>query len=257
MRPRARTPRRTPLAAALAVSAVILAGSLPAAAQPETLTLMTHDSFYLPDAVIEAFEAEHDVRLEVLPSGDAGAMVNQAILTADRPLADVLYGIDNTFLSRALEADIFEPYESPALEAVPSDLVLDPGHHVTPIDTADVCLNIDREAFADGALPLPDDLGDLLDPALADQLVVENPATSSPGLAFLLATIATFGEDPRDRLAGLLGGTARQRRAGRGRLGGGLLRRLLRGLRRRRPAHRRLVRLQPGSGGRLRSRSRG
>jgi len=196
MRPRAHTTCRTSLVAALAALAAILAGSLPAAGQPETLTLMTHDSFYLPDAVIEAFEAEHGVRLEVLPSGDAGAMVNQAILTADRPLADVLYGIDNTFLSRALEAGIFEPYESPALEAVPPDLVLDPGHHVTPIDTADVCLNIDREAFVDGALPLPDDLRDLLDPALADQLVVENPATSSPGLAFLLATIATFGEDP-------------------------------------------------------------
>lgn len=200
MRPLAHTLCRAPqaaaLAAVLATSAVILAGSLPAAAQPPTLTLMTHDSFYLPDAVIEAFEAEHDVRLEVLPSGDAGAMVNQAILTADRPLADVLYGIDNTFLSRALEADIFEPYASPELEAVPPDLVLDPGHHVTPIDTADVCLNIDREAFVDGALPLPDDLRDLLDPALADQLVVENPATSSPGLAFLLATIVTFGEDP-------------------------------------------------------------
>jgi thiamine transport system substrate-binding protein len=177
-------------------AAATLGTALPAAAQPETLTLMTHDSFYLPDAVIKAFEAEHGVRLEVLPSGDAGAMVNQAILTADRPLADVLYGIDNTFLSRALAAGIFEPYTSSALEAVPPDLLLDPEHRVTPIDTADVCLNIDREAFADSALPLPATLDDLLDPALAGTLVVEDPATSSPGLAFLLATIATFGEDP-------------------------------------------------------------
>ena len=87
---------------------------------------------------------------------------------------------------------------------MPSDLVLDSEHRVTPIDYADVCLNIDRSAFADGALPVPDSLEDLLDPALAGRLVVENPATSSPGLAFLLATIATFGE-VRDRLAGLLG----------------------------------------------------
>jgi thiamine transport system substrate-binding protein len=184
------------MAALLATAAVLLAGALPAAAQDETLTLMTHESFYLPDAVVKAFEAEHGVRLEVLYSGDAGAMVNQAILTADRPLADVLYGIDNTFLSRALEAGIFEAYRSPALEDVPADLVLDPEHRVTPIDTADVCLNIDREAFEERGLPIPDTLDDLLDPALADQLVVENPATSSPGLAFLLATIATFGEDP-------------------------------------------------------------
>jgi thiamine transport system substrate-binding protein len=173
-----------------------LASTVPVRAAEDTLTLMTHDSFYLPDEVMEAFEAEHAVNVEVLPAGDAGAMVNQAILTADRPLADVLYGVDNTFLSRALAADIFEPYRSAALTAVPDELVLDPKYRVTPIDYADVCLNIDRAAFADDELPLPADLLDLLDPALANRLVVENPATSSPGLAFLLATIATFGEDP-------------------------------------------------------------
>jgi len=172
----------------------LLAPAQPAAAQPTTLTLLTHDSFYLPDEVIEAFEAEHGVDLQVLPAGDAGAMVNQAILTADRPLADVLFGIDNTFLSRALAADIFEPYRSPALEAVPAELVLDAEHRVTPIDVADVCLNIDRAVFEAEGLPLPTALTDLLDPALAGRLVVENPATSSPGLAFLLTTIAVFGD---------------------------------------------------------------
>jgi thiamine transport system substrate-binding protein len=191
-----RTLHRPHAALACALAAGLLAGAVPGAAQDETLTLMTHDSFYLPDAVIETFESEHGVRLEVLPAGDAGAMVNQAILTADRPLADVLFGIDNTFLSRALAAGIFEPYRSPGLEAIPEALALDPELRVTPIDTADVCLNIDREVFAAEGLPVPDALEDLLDPALADRLVVQNPATSSPGLAFLLATIATFGEEP-------------------------------------------------------------
>jgi thiamine transport system substrate-binding protein len=180
----------------LVLAAMLLLPAGPVVAQPPTLTLMAHDSFYLPDQVIEAFEAEHAVDLEVLPAGDAGSMVNQAILTADRPLADVLFGIDNTFLSRALEADIFEPYVSPALGAVPAELQLDPEHRVTPIDVGDVCLNVDREAFEAGGLPPVTSLEDLLDPALAGTLVVENPATSSPGLAFLLATIAHFGEEP-------------------------------------------------------------
>jgi thiamine transport system substrate-binding protein len=180
------------------LTAVLLAGGGAVDAQATTLTLMTHDSFFLPDSVIEAFEVEHGVDLEVLPAGDAGSMVNQAILTVDSPLADVLYGIDSTFLSRALAADLFEPYRAPALDAVHDELVLDPEHRVTPIDYADVCLNIDRAAFADGGLPAPDELSDLLDPALAGKLVVENPATSSPGLAFLLATIAAFGEDDED-----------------------------------------------------------
>lgn len=175
---------------------LLLGAGLPAVAQERSIRLMTHDSFVLPEGVLERFEAEHDVDVLLLPASDAGSMVNQAILTVDSPLADVLYGVDNTFLSRALAADIFEPYESPALEAVPEELILDPEHRVTPIDYGDVCLNLDRAAFAEGGLPMPAELGDLLDPALAGALVVENPATSSPGLAFLLATIVAFGDDP-------------------------------------------------------------
>lgn len=185
---------------AMRICGLLLAGLLVAAAAPATaadettLTLMTHDSFELPAAVIDAFEAEHAVKLEVLRAGDAGSMVNQAILTADRPLADVLYGVDNTFLGRALAADIFEPYRAEALAAVPPELVLDPAHRVTPIDRADVCLNIDQAAF--GEVPPPQRLEDLIEPRYAGMLVVENPATSSPGLSFLLATVAYFGSDP-------------------------------------------------------------
>ena len=187
---------RARITAAMLVTAGLLLAAASVAAQERTLTLMTHDSFYLPDSVIESFEAANDVELRLLPAGDAGSMVNQAILTADRPLADVLFGIDNTFLSRALAADIFEPYRSPALAFVPAELQLDPDGRVTPIDVGHVCLNLDRSAFEEGGLPAPTSLEDLADPTLAGQLVVQNPATSSPGLAFLLATVAYFGEDP-------------------------------------------------------------
>ena len=173
---------------------LLAAMAVPAAAD-DTVTLMTHDSFWLPEGTFEAFEAEHGVSVQLLPSGDAGSMVNQAILTADKPLADVLFGVDNTFLSRALEAGIFDPHVSDALEQVPAELQLDAEHRVTPIDVGHVCLNLDRAAFEDGGLPWPESLDDLTDPALAGQLVVENPATSSPGLSFLLATVAAFGED--------------------------------------------------------------
>ena len=185
-------------AMAVLTAALLLFSVAPGAAQERTLTLMTHDSFYLPDSALEAFEAAHDVELRLLPAGDAGSMVNQAILTADRPLADVLYGIDNTFLSRALAADIFQPYRSPALAFVPAELQLDADDRVTPIDVGYVCLNLDRSAFGEGGLPVPTRLEDLAEPALAGQLVVQNPATSSPGLAFLLATVAYFGDDPQD-----------------------------------------------------------
>lgn len=163
--------------------------------EPVTLRLVSHTSF--ADAVTEetfaAFTAETGMTVEVLPAADAGALVNQAVLTKDDPVADVLFGIDDTFLTRALDEDVFQPYESPLLADVPDSLELDPDHRVTPIDFGDVCLNYDKEALGD--LKPPASLTDLIDPAYAGLTVVQSPATSSPGLAFLLATIAEFGED--------------------------------------------------------------
>ena len=159
---------------------------------PGTLRLLTHDSFLVSDEVFAAFTAETGISVEVIPAGDTGIMVNQAVLTAGNPFADVLYGIDNTFLSRALDANLFVPHESPGLATVPAALQIESGHHVTPIDYGDVCVNFDKAAFT--TMPAPGTLGDLADPRYAGMLVVENPATSSPGLAFLLATIAAFPE---------------------------------------------------------------
>jgi thiamine transport system substrate-binding protein len=128
-------------------------------------------------------------------AGDAGSMVNQAILTKDRPLGDALFGIDTTFLALGLDEDLFAPYRSPELASVPDELEVDPEHRVTPIDLGDVCVNYDRSYFEEpGAPPVPATLADLTDPAYEDLLAVEDPATSSPGLAFLAATVDVFGE---------------------------------------------------------------
>jgi len=155
---------------------------------------MTHDSFAISDAVIDAFEDQTGLTVEVLKGGDAGSMVNQAILTKDAPLADVLYGLDNTFLSRALDEQIFEAYRPNDADLLPEELALDPEFRVTPIDYGDVCVNYDRNVFI-GPGDAPESLHDMVNPAFENQLVVENPATSSPGLAFMLATIARFGEN--------------------------------------------------------------
>ncbi len=168
--------------------------ALPAAAQDSgTLTLVTHDSFDISEAVLAQFEAQTGVRVQILPIGDAGAMVNQAILTRRNPLGDVLFGIDNTFLSRGLEYDLFEPYESPLLDDIPEMFRLDPENRVTPVDYGDVCLNYDIAYFEAAGLAVPASLAELTDAAYRGLLVTPNPATSSPGLAFLLATVAAFG----------------------------------------------------------------
>jgi thiamine transport system substrate-binding protein len=174
---------------------VLLGRTAYAQGEPETLIVVTHDSFSVTEDLLAQFEAEHNIKVEILRSGDAGTMVNQAVLTRDNPLGDVMYGVDNTFLSRALDAGLFVPYESSLLADVPEEFRLDPEFRVTPVDYGDVCLNYDVAYFEDNHLPLPESLGDLTDPAYKSLLVVENPATSSPGLAFLLATIDQFGEE--------------------------------------------------------------
>ena len=156
-----------------------------------TVTLITHDSFSLSEGTLEEFEALTGVTVELLEVGDAGTLVAEAILTKDAPLGDVLFGIDNTFLQRGLDAGIFERYKSPGLAGVPEDFRLDPRHRVTPVDYGDVCVNYWKDA-----VPWePVSLDDLTFPEFEDQFVVQHPETSSPGLAFLLATIATFGHD--------------------------------------------------------------
>ncbi len=173
---------------------VVLALSACAPEGPAELTVMTHDSFAASEEVVQAFEEANDVQVTFLASGDTGAALNKAILSKDAPLADVFYGVDNTFLSRALEAGIFEAYQSPALANIPARFQLDPENRLLPVDYGDVCINYDKAYFAENDLAVPAGLEDLLAPEYNGLLVVENPATSSPGLAFLLATIAHFGD---------------------------------------------------------------
>jgi thiamine transport system substrate-binding protein len=182
------------------ILAFLLAACVPAAtttsntSEPRTLTVMTHDSFAVSEEVVAAFEAQHNTRLEFRSAGDTGTALNKAILAKGAPLADVFYGVDNTFLSRALKEDIFIPYDSPMLADVPESFQLDPENRLLPIDFGDVCLNIDLDYFGVHQLQIPQTLDDLLKPEYAGLLVVTNPATSSPGLAFLMATIAQYGD---------------------------------------------------------------
>lgn len=197
-----------PLVRVVAAGVILLVGAASCGgddpAGDTTVTLLTHDSFAVSPEVLDSFTAETGIEVEQLAVGDAGLLVSEAVLTAGSPLGDVLFGIDNTFLQRGIDGEIFEPYESPGLDDVPDEFELDPAHRVTPIDFGDVCLNYWIDAWADDPdRGPPTSLDDLLDPARADQLVVPSPETSSPGLAFLLATIAEYGDGWEQYWAGL------------------------------------------------------
>ncbi len=156
--------------------------------------LITHDSFAISKEVRQRFERESGLRLRILQAGDANETLNRALLTAGDPQGDVIFGIDDSVLSRAIEGDLLEDYRPDGLATVEGTF-LPQTDLVTPIDHGEVCLNVDRGWFAERGLAPPERLEDLTDPRYRNLLVVENPATSSPGLAFLLATVARFGED--------------------------------------------------------------
>ena len=158
------------------------------------VTLVTHDSFNVDKKVLADFESSSGITVTLLAQGDAGAMTNKLVLTKDSPLGDAVFGIDNTFASRALDAGILQPYTSPAA-ADGSDAFSLGDDRLTAVDYGDVCVNVDHTWFSSHKLTEPATFEDLAKPEYKDLLVVESPATSSPGLAFLLGTVAHFGAD--------------------------------------------------------------
>jgi len=183
------------LAAAVAVS--LAAGCGGGGEQPTEVVLVTHDSFAVSKEVKAAFEEESGLTLRILQGGDANEILNRALLTAGDPQGDVIFGIDDSVLSRALEGDLLEEYRSEELALVDPEFA-EVDDHVTPIDHGEVCLNVDRAWFASRGTAPPQTLDELTLPRYRGLLVVENPATSSPGLSFLLATVARYGDGWED-----------------------------------------------------------
>lgn len=188
----------TALATALTMSATgcSLIGGEDDSAADKQVVLVAHDSFYLPDELIAEFEKDSGIKVKVTKLGDAGKLTNTLVLNANNPEGDVAFGVDNAFATRALEEDVFAKSDT-ELPAGAEDYVLpgDEGTYLTPVDTGNVCINIDDTWFAKEKVAPPTTLEDLTKPAYKDLLVIPGAATSSPGLAFLLTTIDEFGDD--------------------------------------------------------------
>jgi thiamine transport system substrate-binding protein len=187
-------PVRTTFLAAVVVVVSLLAAACSSESAPDEIVLLTHDSFALSDTVLDAFTEETGVTIVVTTAGDAGTMLNQAILTKDNPIADVIFGVDNAFISRAIDNDLFLPYRAEAIDTTDQGLRMS-GDFATPMTFGDVCINYHIEGLAEGSIAAPSQLLDLVNDDYRDRLVVEDPATSSPGLAFLMATVQAFPED--------------------------------------------------------------
>ena len=173
-----------------------------------TVVLATHESFHLPKKLVRAFEEETGHTLEVRAAGDAGTLATKLSLTADNPIADAAFGIDNTFASRPLGEGVFAEH-SPSVTPPEEYVLADGGDRLVPVDSASVCVNVDTAWFEAEGLEPPQTLDDLTDPAYADLLVTPGASTSSPGMAFFLATVAEHGDDWPDYWSDLLANGAK------------------------------------------------
>ncbi|MCR1783532.1 thiamine ABC transporter substrate-binding protein [Nocardioides carbamazepini] len=166
------------------------------ASDDTSVTLVTHESFAIPDELVAAFEKDTGYDLRISKLEDAGALTNELVLTKENPVGDVVFGVDNTFATRAVDEGVFASY-APTLPtgADAYELAGDDADALTPIDTGNVCVNVDDAWFDAEGVPAPTTLDDLTKPAYKDLFVIPGASTSSPGLAFLLATIARYGDD--------------------------------------------------------------
>jgi thiamine transport system substrate-binding protein len=177
----------------LSATALVLAQLAPASSfAADHLRVMVHSSFALPKPLLAQFESQTGVKLSIIKGGDAGEMLNKLILTRAKPIADVVYGLDNTLVGKALAAEVLEP-QLPQMSSLPDAQL---GAALAPVDYGFVNLNADKAELAKRGVPLPTSLKDLTLPAYKGWLVIPNPATSSTGYAFLLATISSMGEEP-------------------------------------------------------------
>lgn len=173
-----------------AVLATSMALAAPGVSADE-LRVLVHGSFAVPKPLLAQFESQSGTKLGIIKGGDAGEMLNKLILTRAQPIADVVFGIDNLLVAKAEAAQVLDPYQGPA--ATRAATVPLKGA-VVPVDYGYIALNYDKAWFAKSGLALPATLEDLAKPAYRDLLVVQNPATSSAGFAFLVATVSGLGE---------------------------------------------------------------
>ena len=162
----------------------------------KTVVIATHDSWAMSKEVLAEFKKQTGITVKTQQHGDAGELTNKLVLTKDHPIADGVFGIDNTFATRAVDEGVLAAYTPGDLPASAKAFALDSeaGDDLTPIDYGDVCVNVDDVWFRRHHLAPPRTLDDLTRSRYRGLFVTPGASTSSPGLAFLLTTVARYGD---------------------------------------------------------------
>jgi len=179
---------------AVAAGLLSVCSALGLSAQNKELVVYAYDSFTAEwgpgPKVVPLFEKEYDCKVTLVSKGDAGQLLSAAVLEKAAPRADVLVGLDNNLLGKAIKADVLQVYRPKNLGLLAAGLDFDRTHHLTPFDYGYFCLMWDSQKLANP----PRTLGDLTRPEYAKKLILMDPRTSTPGLGFLATVVAAKGQ---------------------------------------------------------------
>lgn len=179
----------------ISVGLLISTSSVLAEGNDPVLSVLTYDSYSVSEEIVAKFEEANHIKIQFIEGGDSTTVLNRAILSSDSPIADVIIGMNSIMLSRAFDNDVLVPYNSPLLANIPDSYKLDEQNRALPFNYGNICINYDTAWYSEKGLAVPGSWDDLINPDYSGQLVIENPTSSTPGIAFLLATIAKYGED--------------------------------------------------------------
>lgn len=175
---------------ALVLILLIVAGVI----MGSNLVVYTYDSLLpLVKIALPIFEEKYGVTVEVRSYGDAGAVLSKVIAEGAKSDVDIVIGIDNILAKRALTEDIFLPYKSENADKISDEsLVFDKSWRLTPYDFGSLAIVYDPEEL--GTLEM-DGLINLTDKKFKKNLIIQDPRTSSTGLAFLVWTYTAHKDD--------------------------------------------------------------
>ncbi len=160
-----------------------------------SFTIYSYDSFVsygLSKKVIPVFEKIIGEKVNVRTYGDAGSVLARLILEKQKPKADVILGIDQNLFPKALKEDLLIPYKPKNIEnIVNKELIFDVTYHIIPYDFGAIAVIYDKESIKNPPLTFDE----LLSSKWKKSLILEDPRTSSTGLAFLYWTIAVYKDD--------------------------------------------------------------
>jgi thiamine transport system substrate-binding protein len=159
-----------------------------------SLTVYTYESMgWIEDSVIPEFENMYGVDVKVIKLGDGGNVLSRIKLENKNPKADVVIGLDQSLTVDAVKNDLLIPYKPINASNIENqNIIFNQDFSVTPYDYGAIAIIYDPERLN----TTPKTFEDLT--KMDKSLIIQDPRSSSTGQAFLLWTIAAYGDDWKD-----------------------------------------------------------